>query len=166
MINFDEIIKVLDEELLLYKEMKSILKEQQNAMVKVKIDIVELKTAELKNLMTKMIRINRIKNNILNGVSIQYSIPVKDITLSFLKQISPSEYKEILAELFENFIETISEVEEIKATNNYLIQNSLYFIHRCFNDLEKENSGSKKSYTVTGKVKMGNKSNILVNAEM
>lgn len=146
----NKMISVLSSELELYQELLKLSQKKTDILVKGDVKLLDEITKIEQDMIMRMGKLEAKRGNIIKKIAETYKKDIKQINMSFLKQIMTQENIKKLENLQEDMKHTLKQIDEKNRDNERLIKQALEYIDFSV-DLLKDVGHTKSNYSPDGK---------------
>jgi hypothetical protein len=146
----NKMISVLSSELELYQELLKLSQKKTDILVKGDVKLLDEITKIEQDMIMRMGKLEAKRGNIIKKIAETYKKDIKQINMSFLKQIMTQENIKKLENLQEDMKYTLKQIDEKNRDNERLIKQALEYIDFSV-DLLKDVGHTKSNYSPDGK---------------
>lgn len=146
----NKMISVLSSELELYQELLKLSQKKTDILVKGDVKLLDEITKIEQDMIMRMGKLEAKRGNIIKKIAETYKKDIKQINMSFLKQIMTQENIKKLENLQEDMKYTLKQIDEKNRDNERLIKQALEYIDFSV-DLLKDVGQTKSNYNPDGK---------------
>ena len=155
----DELVDILDAELHQYRELLRLLHAQRESFATKKINSFEEISKRQETVALKIKTLEEARKSVASRLAQFFGVPGEGLTLARLATLVDKRYSEKCATYQEEIILLIRELEELRESNAYLMQQALHYVNgvlRIFasthtTDLAYSNNGQLEHKTEKGK---------------
>lgn len=147
----NNLIDILKEEVILYNEFLSMLREEKKLLCDRRKDELYLFANRLETYVCRLKGVEKMRSGIVEGLAEMYGVAHKTINLSMIINAVDSPYKELLKDLQSRLLAIIESIKELNQENNIIASRSIENINKAFMFL-REYSGIVETYKPSGKM--------------
>ncbi len=145
-----KMISVLSNELKAYQELLKLSQKKTDVLVKGDVKLLDEITKVEQDMIMQMGKLEAKRGNIIKKIAETYKKDIKQINMSFLKQIMAQENIKKLEDLQEDMKYTLKQIDKKNKDNEGLIKQALEYIDFSIN-LLKDVGQTKSNYNPDGK---------------
>lgn len=128
----DILQKVLKEEILVYRELLSIMNEKTDVLIDGNIEKLDKMTTHENNIINKLNEFENLRNKVIFNIQHRRGIK-EELDISMLLKLLDDEDGMELSNLRDEFLEVLSQIKEKNILNSSLIKDSLDYVNLNIN---------------------------------
>ena len=142
-----QLIKLIGDEVVIFRSFLDYLNQQQEALVANDIEALERVTAQQEELARKTTEIEQQRRELVAGISGDLDRNQEDLNLTELTKLVSAQQSEELHTLQETLLNLHEQISEQKSQNDFLIRKSMEYLNTTMVQLGLTESTSSQSYS-------------------
>lgn len=123
-----ELVKILDAELYQYSELLNLLQAQRESFAASDITSFEETSKQQGTVVLKVKTLEEARKSIIARLAQYYDVPSERLTLGKLATLVDEQYGERCTEYQKDILSLIKDLEDLRESNAYLIQQALHYV--------------------------------------
>jgi len=123
-----ELVKILDAELYQYSELLNLLQAQRESFAASDITSFEETSKQQGTVVLKVKTLEEARKSIISRLAQYYDVPSERLTLGKLATLVDEQYGERCTEYQKDILSLIKDLENLRESNAYLIQQALHYV--------------------------------------
>lgn len=123
-----ELVKILDAELYQYRELLNLLQAQRESLAASDIAFFEETSKQQGTVVLKVKTLEEARKSIISRLAQYYDVPSERLTLGKLATLVDGQYGERCTEYQKDILSLIKDLENLRESNAYLIQQALHYV--------------------------------------